>query len=299
MGENRSTLAADANFIRRESGKRNAVAETQEPILMQLLRQGIDIDSLENQGGEFYKGIFYLIRKSPSICEMAKQPWEYKSLAQHASEEFCQTPISYWSERDPIPQLPKQKISLVGAIKIFSEAVSRWIFPVEEGLRLFVKDSSGYRVATVADEDYKFLVKLNEEGHAFDLRFTAAPKWAQNLYLNSRALEVYGWFYDDYDGLDEQIRNARREAIARILDDEINVGVEKTAKPESTRKMENLLRVLACIAVDDYGYDPDLSKSTAPQDISNALSKLGQSIDPKTIRGWLKEGASLLQLKRD
>lgn len=69
---------------------------------------------------------------------------------------------------------------------------------------------------------------------------------------------------------------------------------EIITKPESTRKTENLLRALAAIAIDDYRYDSDSLKSTAPQDIADALSKRGVNFDPKTIRGWLKEGTALL-----
>jgi hypothetical protein len=65
-------------------------------------------------------------------------------------------------------------------------------------------------------------------------------------------------------------------------------------KPESTRKIDNLLQALTCIAIDAYGHDPKSNKSTAPSDIANALSKLGKNFDQKTIRGWLKEGADLL-----
>jgi hypothetical protein len=70
--------------------------------------------------------------------------------------------------------------------------------------------------------------------------------------------------------------------------------IGQAEKPESTRKTENLLRALTCIAIDDYGYDPLSGKNTAPKDIADALSKQGQSIDPRTIRDWLKEGARLL-----
>lgn len=65
-------------------------------------------------------------------------------------------------------------------------------------------------------------------------------------------------------------------------------------KPESTRKSNNLLQAFTAIAIDAYGYNPKAEKSTAPQDIANALGKLGTVGNPKTIRSWLKEGAELL-----
>ncbi len=67
-----------------------------------------------------------------------------------------------------------------------------------------------------------------------------------------------------------------------------------TQKPESTRKTNNVLQAFTAIAIDAYGYDPKAEKSTAPQDIANALEKLGAVGNPKTIRSWLREGAELL-----
>lgn len=68
-------------------------------------------------------------------------------------------------------------------------------------------------------------------------------------------------------------------------------------KPESTRKVENLLKALTAIAIREYGYFPEDEKSTAPQDISDALDERGVSTTAQTIRWWLKEGASLLPSK--
>ncbi|MEO6118558.1 MAG: hypothetical protein ABIP37_05750 [Methylotenera sp.] len=67
-----------------------------------------------------------------------------------------------------------------------------------------------------------------------------------------------------------------------------------TQKPESTRKSNNVLQAFTAIAIDAYGYDPKAEKSTAPQDVANALDKLGAVGNAKTIRSWLKEGAELL-----
>jgi hypothetical protein len=67
-----------------------------------------------------------------------------------------------------------------------------------------------------------------------------------------------------------------------------------TQKPESTRKSNNVLQAFTAIAIDAYGYDPKAEKSTAPQDVANALDKLGAVGNAKTIRNWLKEGTELL-----
>ena len=71
------------------------------------------------------------------------------------------------------------------------------------------------------------------------------------------------------------------------------------AKPESTRKIENLLKALTAIAMDDYGYDPKSAKSAAPQDIVDAVSQYGIDFNSKTVRGWLKEGTALLPINQN
>ncbi len=79
---------------------------------------------------------------------------------------------------------------------------------------------------------------------------------------------------------------------------EIN-QTKNNEKPESTRKTENLLRAITAIAIDAYGYDPKSAKSTAPHDITDAISTQGKDFDKKTIRGWLKDGASLLEIEQE
>jgi hypothetical protein len=268
--------------------------ESPEPILTQLIKQGIDIDSIEKPGG-YYEQLIDIIKKSSVICEMAKQPWEFKSLAQYGIERFCQSPLYTWHEPNPDWRSIKGDLSIQGAMREFSECICAWIPWLDHGLRLFVREGSNYRMATMEDEDYKFLIRLNKEDHGiFDLRFRSAPQWAHNLHLNSRALEIYEWFYSDFNGHDPRIINARKEAIERMLDEEIDGSVEKNAKPESTRKTENLLRALTCIAIDAYGYDPKSAKNTAAKDIAIAMSANGFDKDERTIRDWLKDGVDLL-----
>ena len=78
-----------------------------------------------------------------------------------------------------------------------------------------------------------------------------------------------------------------------------NNQTEKVLKQESTRKTENLLRALTAIAIDAYAYNPKDAKSNAPQDIVDAMGQHGAVITSRTIRDWLKEGASLLEIKLD
>lgn len=71
---------------------------------------------------------------------------------------------------------------------------------------------------------------------------------------------------------------------------------EIVPKGESALKNGNLLKTLYCIAVDAYGYDPDSKKSDIPKEIADAVAEYGngETINEKTIRGWLKDGYQLI-----
>lgn len=86
----------------------------------------------------------------------------------------------------------------------------------------------------------------------------------------------------------EQYENLKTEYDALVAQS------TNALKPESTRKSNNVLQALTAIAIDAYGYNPKAEKSNAPQDIADALTKLGAVGNPKTIRNWLREGAELL-----
>lgn len=72
---------------------------------------------------------------------------------------------------------------------------------------------------------------------------------------------------------------------------------ENIIKPESTRKIDNLLQAIAGIAIYGYKHDVNSERSNASQDLSDDISKTGKTIDTKTIRGWIKEGIGLLPPK--
>jgi hypothetical protein len=68
-------------------------------------------------------------------------------------------------------------------------------------------------------------------------------------------------------------------------------------RPQSTRQRDNMLRLIAAMAIDKYGYDPKANKSLAPGHISEAASDLGFSITPETVRSYLQQGAQDLEPK--
>jgi hypothetical protein len=65
-------------------------------------------------------------------------------------------------------------------------------------------------------------------------------------------------------------------------------------KPESIRKVDNLLQAIAGIAIYSYKHDVKSANSKIPQDIADDISKSGKTIDVKTVREWIKQGVALL-----
>ncbi len=132
-------------------------------------------------------------------------------------------------------------------------------------------------------------------------RSTLFPKalpfeWVKYFYSKVNKIYVRGFKestedYDYYRG---------GEWLKFFSDDLNNINqTNNPKKPESTRKTENLLRALTAIAIDAYDYNPKDTKSNTPQEIVDALSLRKVNFDPKTVRGWLKEGASLLEINSD
>ncbi len=65
-------------------------------------------------------------------------------------------------------------------------------------------------------------------------------------------------------------------------------------KPLHTKEKETLLKMIAGMAVDGYGYDPAAKKSPIPSEISSGLAEQGISLDTDTVRKWLKEAAQII-----
>ena len=69
---------------------------------------------------------------------------------------------------------------------------------------------------------------------------------------------------------------------------------EPQAKPLITRERETVLKLIIGMAMGGYGYDPKASRSAAAREIADDLHRVGLSLEPDTVRKWLKEAAELL-----
>ena len=65
-----------------------------------------------------------------------------------------------------------------------------------------------------------------------------------------------------------------------------------TDNPNSTT---SLTKMVITMAVKGYSYNPKAKKSEVPSEIVTDANSLGLSIDPDTVRKWLRNGAELLE----
>ena len=158
-------------------------------------------------------------------------------------------------------------------------------------------DDNEYRSGSIAAyEKLKEKIKIEGIEETEAERLLEQHKKAQKKYLEERKLRPKEDDYYPAGGLPSDSVFVVRTAALRDFEQLIADSDDKSTKntKESTRKTENLLKAITAIAIDDYGYSPESAKSSAPQEIADAMRNQGAKFDPKTIRGWLKEGTKLL-----
>ncbi|WP_417279342.1 hypothetical protein [Celeribacter sp.] len=66
------------------------------------------------------------------------------------------------------------------------------------------------------------------------------------------------------------------------------------SKPLIGQEREILLKLIAAMACEQYGYVPDAKRSGVSRNIKDDMDRVGLSMDEKTIRKWLKTAAELV-----
>lgn len=260
------------------------MAKQQETILEHAARVGFPMQKLIAAKEDKYSApLVELILSSGEIARRAKEPWDFKTLAQIGIEEFALSSI-YPSDN--------WKSALVEQL---STAVCRWIWYEDmEGLLFFIKDENGsYRVARRGDEDYDFVRRLNAEGSVSDLRFSEPPSWANNLFIGWENLQAYElMWYDKPTGLSyEEKKKARGQAVLRETWRRMGVipgmpnGEDAAApnpeKPLSATERNSLLTIIAALC--DYSAIPHQERGAASQ-IARLTEEIGASVSPETVK---------------
>ena len=70
-----------------------------------------------------------------------------------------------------------------------------------------------------------------------------------------------------------------------------------TTDAMSTKARDLMLKLILCMAMKKYGYDPEDRKSTATKMIADDLSEYGLKLDDDTVRKYLKEARALFRSK--
>lgn len=71
-------------------------------------------------------------------------------------------------------------------------------------------------------------------------------------------------------------------------------STEDQSKPMSRQERDTLLKLIAAMSCEQYSYNPNARRSTAPSNIKDDLERVGLGMDEKTIRKWLKEASGLV-----
>ncbi len=98
---------------------------------------------------------------------------------------------------------------------------------------------------------------------------------------------LYNWIKE----VDLEVHPGFREALSRRFGESDHAIVAAEATP--TEKV-SLMKLVAAMAIEQYGYDPSAQKNAAVNALCDDLDGLGIGLDPKTVRKWLKEACALI-----
>ncbi len=162
-------------------------------------------------GTGYFAPLAQSILKSEEIHARSQLEWEFKSIAEFGEEEFICEGSASWLSADKHWQK--------AAIAEYSNAVCRNLWFHDEGLLFYVQDGDGgFRLASDLDASYAFVLRLIEDDAVGDLRFTAPPRWAKELFLFRANSDAYRVFWhegsDLTDPLHDTRKRIRREAVA-------------------------------------------------------------------------------------
>ncbi len=106
-----------------------------------------------------------------------------------------------------------------------------------------------------------------------------------------------GSFLNLIDEIDLEVPPKLLEQFRKRLTNPVPPSVEVGDDPEPRLwKLErtSLLKLVAAMGCEQYGYDPNQEKNPAVGSIRDDLDSVGLSMDPKTIRKWLTEATELV-----
>ena len=160
--------------------------------------------------------------------------------------------------------------------------------------------SLGAEPSCISEDQVVRLEKLQKERKTI---WSAQAALLRQREIFRRCYHFTGWGY----------RSESIELIKRWVDDfeievhpqfyaglEARLSPKKESMPQHSAKMmtkqerNTLLKLIAAMACEQYGYDPQSDRSGATGRIGEDIALIGQSMDAKTVRKWLKEASGLV-----
>ena len=117
-------------------------------------------------------------------------------------------------------------------------------------------------------------------------------KWP-SLYFNNSDVpsqKIKEWL----DDIEIPTHPSYRKMLDRRVANKQGVTSKVSQKPIGTQERETLLKLIAAMSCEQYGYDPKAERSEAATRVGNDIEFVGLSMDAKTVRKWLKEAAKLV-----
>ncbi|WP_426145283.1 hypothetical protein [Polaromonas sp. DSR2-3-2] len=168
-----------------------------------------------------------------------------------------------------------------------------WDLPMNGGERIDVEYryqqlTNGPEVTTVSLEGV-LVASINGELHEIQSHFGNNENFKKDdlkkPFLHPDNFHPAGALPDD------SVFVVRISALTEFIQS-VNEEPTNTAKPLGTTERNNLLKLVIGMAVKGYSHDPAAKKSATPKEIADDLAALGISIDPDTVRKYLKESAN-------
>ena len=148
-----------------------------------------------------------------------------------------------------------------------------------------------------------------EDIKALEYQASGNGLWAAQEFLLKR-LELFRRFFDciewgggsvaipqlkewlDQTGL--EVSPQFQAALSRRLGGDLKPRAEDGGKALDGQERETLLKLIAAMACEQYEFNLNSARNEAPKRIQEDLASVGLSMDPKTIRKWLREAAGLV-----
>lgn len=105
--------------------------------------------------------------------------------------------------------------------------------------------------------------------------------------------EVFNRYHPACDLPEDSVLVVRTSAL-RELEQHFCEEQHERKQGLGSKERESLLKIIIGIAMEQYGYDPNANKNSAPQQIVDDLAASGLSLDVDTVRKYLKEASEII-----